>query len=270
MGGGDGACAAAGAGWLMKGKLLLLGSTAWISMLAAGADAERQRLIHYVDLSGAHIVPTGTVQAATAAFDWARSALGISDIEEAVRLAESVAPGADGVLFAPWLQGERTPWWDEQIRGAFVGLSIRHTRAHLIRAVYEGVASGLHAALSVMEQDGRRPDPIAVLGGGARSSLWLSILADMTGGSSFPSGTGGGHVVGRGHGGRGGDGCLARLDGGASHRGAVRTGVPDGGRAARYARVAAAYARLYEALSSLGSISLDRTIREGRAAYGFE
>lgn len=268
VGGGDGACAAAGAGMAGAGQAYCcLGSTAWISVLAGRVlDTKRRRLIHYIDLSGAHIVPTGTVQAAATAFDWARSALGIPDIEEAARLAESVAPGADGVLFAPWLQGERTPWWDERIRGAFVGLSVEHTRAHLIRAVYEGVASGLHAALSVMEQDGQRPGPIAVLGGGAQSPLWLGILADMTGRILVP------HREPE-----------AATSLGAAMAAGVATGIwpdweaalrmtalsepviPDGSRAARYAQVAAAYAGLYEALSSLGPISSVPDDRAGAA-----
>lgn len=183
VGGGDGACAAAGVGLSEAGQAYCcLGSTAWISVMAGQVlDADARRFVHYFDLSGAHIIPTGTVQSAASAFDWALWALGIGGIAEAARLAAQAPPGAGGVLFAPYLQGERTPWWDDEVRGAFVGLSSGHTRSHMMRAVYEGVACALRSVLGVFAENGARPAALAVLGGGAQSEFWLRVLADIAG-----------------------------------------------------------------------------------------
>jgi xylulokinase len=100
-------------------------------------------------------------------------------LEEA---AERVPAGADGVLFLPYLMGERSPVWDAKASGAFVGLSLAHTRAHLYRAVLEGVAFALRHNIEA----GRRgaaalDDRLIVVGGAAHSALWMQIIADMTG-----------------------------------------------------------------------------------------
>ncbi len=94
--------------------------------------------------------------------------------------AGSVAPGADGLVFLPYLTGERTPHPDPEARGAFVGLTVRHTRAHLARAVMEGVAFGLRDSLEIIREQSDVGD-IRVAGGGAGSTVWLQILADVFG-----------------------------------------------------------------------------------------
>ncbi len=94
--------------------------------------------------------------------------------------AGSVAPGADGLVFLPYLTGERTPHPDPEARGAFVGLTVRHTRAHLARAVMEGVAFGLRDSLEIIREQSDVGD-IRVAGGGAGSAVWLQILADVFG-----------------------------------------------------------------------------------------
>jgi xylulokinase len=102
--------------------------------------------------------------------------------DEMDRLAATVAPGCDGLLFHPYLMGERAPHWDADLRGDFVGLSLHHTRAHFARACYEGIALALHDALrSATSLSGARFADMRVLGGGARSALWRQILADVTG-----------------------------------------------------------------------------------------
>ena len=96
--------------------------------------------------------------------------------------AAAVAPGSDGVLFLPYLMGERSPVWDARASGAFVGLNLFHTRAHLYRAVLEGVTlalrhnmeAGARGAASLEER-------LIVVGGAARSDLWMQIIADATG-----------------------------------------------------------------------------------------
>ncbi len=95
-------------------------------------------------------------------------------------LASQVAPGSEGLLFTPWLYGERTPVEDHAIRGGFHHLSLNHRRAHLIRAVLEGVALNLRWLLPHVERfAGRRFEQIRAIGGGAQSDLWCQILADV-------------------------------------------------------------------------------------------
>ena len=88
-------------------------------------------------------------------------------------------PGAEGLLFAPYLAGERTPYPDPDARGAFTGLSLRHDRGALWRAMLEGVAFGLRDSLELLRELGARPEVGRVSGGGARSELWLRIVASV-------------------------------------------------------------------------------------------
>jgi xylulokinase len=95
--------------------------------------------------------------------------------------AAAVARGADGVVFLPYLQGERTPHRDAAMRAAFLGLSGAHTRAHLTRAVLEGICFGLRDSLSILQQLGRAPDHLLLTGGGAKSPFVRQLLAEIFG-----------------------------------------------------------------------------------------
>jgi xylulokinase len=118
----------------------------------------------------------GVMLSAAGSFAWLRHALdapyGVLD-EEAARWA----PGVEGLLFAPYLAGERTPHADADVRGAFTGLSLRHDRGALARAVLEGVSFGLRDSLELLRSLGVSPTVGRVSGGGARSGLWLKIVA---------------------------------------------------------------------------------------------
>ncbi len=135
-----------------------------------------------------HAVPgrwhlMGVMLSAAGAFQWYRDTLapGVG-FPELVAEAEPVAPGAEGLTFLPYLTGERTPHADVDARGAFVGLSARHTRGHLTRAVLEGVAFGLADNLRLLEDAGLpRPAALRASGGGTKSALWRQILADALG-----------------------------------------------------------------------------------------
>jgi xylulokinase len=89
------------------------------------------------------------------------------------------APGTEGLLFAPYLAGERTPYPDPDARGAFTGLALRHDRGALWRAMLEGVAYGLRDSLELLRTLGAEPDSGRVSGGGARSAIWLRIVASV-------------------------------------------------------------------------------------------
>jgi xylulokinase len=95
--------------------------------------------------------------------------------------ADIVPPGAEGLVFLPYLTGERTPYPDPTARGAFVGLSLVHGRGHLVRAVMEGVAFGLRDSFEIIRAMGIETTQVRATGGGAASRLWNQILADVLG-----------------------------------------------------------------------------------------
>ena len=123
----------------------------------------------------------GVMLSAAGSLRWLRDALGgDAGFDELVAEAAAWEPGVEGLLFAPYLAGERTPHADPDARGAFVGLGLRHDRGALARAVLEGVAFGLRDALDLVEDRARQPPAAGrVSGGGARASLWLEIVASV-------------------------------------------------------------------------------------------
>ncbi len=96
-----------------------------------------------------------------------------------LREATTTPPGAEGLIFVPYLTGERTPHRDPLARGAFVGLTVRHTQAHMTRAVVEAITYGLRDSLELIRQSGIRVDEVRAAGGGARSPIWRQWLADI-------------------------------------------------------------------------------------------
>ncbi len=123
-------------------------------------------------------------------FRWARDQLGTSEIELAKRLgkdpyevlteiAAKVNPGSDGLLFHPYLAGERAPLWNANARGSFFGLGLHHKKEHLIRAVLEGVIYNLYTVLLALKELIGEPKKIQATGGFARSELWRQMMADI-------------------------------------------------------------------------------------------
>jgi len=132
----------------------------------------------------------GAILSAGLSFDWLAHVLGAGvasspvESEELARLGEAasaVGPGADGLLFLPYLRGERTPHLDPAARGCFIGLTTEHTRAHLARAVMEGVAFALAQCVGVVAAVAGDPTSCVCFGGGTRSDTWCQILADVLG-----------------------------------------------------------------------------------------
>ena len=106
---------------------------------------------------------------------------GRDPFEEITDRASEVPPGAEGLFFLPYLSGERTPHVDPDARGCFIGLTPRHARAHLARAVIEGAIFGLGDCLDLITRMGMRPDAVRLSGGAAGSPLWQAICADVFG-----------------------------------------------------------------------------------------
>lgn len=181
MGAGDGACATAGSGVATGEAYAYLGGTSWIGLLL-DRPLEDDRLSAYCALDE-RVTAFGTVQAAGSSVDWIGQILGIESagFAEMDQAAAQVEPGAGNLFFLPYLQGERAPLWDSDARGVFFGLSSSHTRAHLFRAVIEGVCFALRSILDVFSENGFALPALRILGGGAKSALWREILADCTG-----------------------------------------------------------------------------------------
>jgi len=93
--------------------------------------------------------------------------------------AESAEPGCEGLIFAPYLLGERSPHMDPRARGVFLGLTLSHKRAHMVRAIMEGVVYALRDSLEIFKRLGAKVDRIIARGGGAKSTLWRQIQADI-------------------------------------------------------------------------------------------
>jgi xylulokinase len=128
----------------------------------------------------------GVTQAAGLSLRWLRDQYGLSGAgdrayEDMVTEAAAVAPGADGVLWAPYLMGERTPHLDPNVRAALLGLAASHTRGHVVRAVMEGVGFSLRDSFTIFAELGLPVDKVRVGGGGARSDVWRQIQADVYG-----------------------------------------------------------------------------------------
>ena len=131
-----------------------------------------------------HAVPggwfaMGVILSAAGSLRWLREVSGGADYGELLAEAERWAPGAEGLTFLPYLTGERTPHFDPEARGAFTGLQVRHDRGALARAVLEGVAFGMRDALDLVSGLGGAVVSGRVSGGGARSDLWLRIVASV-------------------------------------------------------------------------------------------
>ena len=112
---------------------------------------------------------------------WRSAAATAASYAELLAGAASVPAGSDGLIFLPYLEGERTPHMDPQATGAFIGLTTRHTQAHLTRAVLEGVAFAFRDCLQILQAAGPAPDHFLIGGGGSQGELWRRILADVLG-----------------------------------------------------------------------------------------
>jgi xylulokinase len=179
-GAGDQAAAALGVGIAGPGPVSVVLGTSGVVFAALPSYApEPEARVHVF----CHAVPgtwhaMGVMLSAAGSLAWLRGVVG-SAYGELDGEAARWAPGTEGLLFAPYLAGERTPHADPNARGAFVGLSLRHDRGALARATLEGVAYGLRDSLELLRGLGVHAEVGRVSGGGARSELWLRIVASV-------------------------------------------------------------------------------------------
>ncbi|HEY8436980.1 MAG TPA: FGGY-family carbohydrate kinase, partial [Candidatus Limnocylindrales bacterium] len=163
---------------------------------------------------------------------------------------DAIAPGSDGVLFLPYLSGERSPHADPNARGAFVGLTVGHERRHLTRAVMEGVAFGLRDGLDLMVAAGM-PSPVRIRasGGGLASPVWRQILADVLDADIATVGTTEGAAYGAGVLAAVGAGWFPTVETAAAGWVSTTVVASPGAAAERYRERHAAYRALYPALA---------------------
>lgn len=187
-GAGDPMMAAVGSGTLSEGDAYLnLGTSAFIGVLIRKQITGRRGLATIQSADPDMLMLFGETSTAGASLEWAiRELYGREpDAESLAKMDLDVAgeaPGAGGLIFTPWMFGERCPIPDESLRGAFINLSINRTRQQMARAIYEGVAYNLRWILdSINELYGIKCETLRVLGGGARGIPWLQIIADVTG-----------------------------------------------------------------------------------------
>ncbi len=183
-GAGDCAAAALGVGVDRPGPAsIVLGTSGVVFAAMPAYRPDEQARVHVF----CHAVPAawhamGVMLSAAGSLQWLHDVMAPDvPFDALVAEAERWDPGAEGLLFLPYLQGERTPHADPDARGAFTGLQLRHDRGALVRAVLEGVAFGLRDSLDLLRALGVVVSSARVSGGGARSDLWLRICASVLG-----------------------------------------------------------------------------------------
>ena len=179
IGGGDGACAGVGAGVLEPGDAYCyIGASSWISIVgdAPVIDPEARTFTFHA-LHPDRYAPMGTMQAAGAARDWAWQQLAADDLDLDAAAA-TVPSGAGGVLFLPYLLGERSPQWNPLARAAWLGMAMPTGKPQLARAVLEGVALNLRLILDALSAQVDGIDAVRLIGGGSQSALWRQIMAN--------------------------------------------------------------------------------------------
>ncbi len=181
-GAGDQQAGALGVGVVGPGPLsVVLGTSGVVFAALPGYQADPEARVHVF----CHAVPDtweamGVMLSAAGSLRWLRDIVG-GTYDELVAEAERWPAGTEGLTFLPYLQGERTPHADPSARAMFEGLSLRHDRGALVRSVLEGVAYGLRDSLELLKALGVEPAAGRASGGGARSELWLKIVASVLG-----------------------------------------------------------------------------------------
>jgi xylulokinase len=191
---GDVAVAQAGAGANREGKVhLCIGTATWVGISTATFRNDPHKPFWGLN----HIDPdkyiiAGEMETGGGALMWFRDVLcreeqrqasadGTSSYDLLTDMAGSVPAGSDKLIFLPWLSGERAPVLDHYARGGYIGLTMSHTKAHMTRAVMEGVAFHLRWICEAMEKTGFVIDGFNGIGGGCNSPVWVQIIADITG-----------------------------------------------------------------------------------------
>lgn len=188
LGGGDGPIAAVGAGIVAPedGAYACLGTSSWISFTSATPVHDPlKRTMTFDHVIPHRYVPTATMQAGGGAMAWVSELLNplpsSAKLAALVTGASTASAASSGLYFLPYLLGERSPYWNPDAAGAFIGINRHHGRAEMTRAVLEGVAFNLLTCLQAFRESEASIERVDAIGGGAASDVWLQILADVWG-----------------------------------------------------------------------------------------
>ncbi len=191
MGGGDGVVANIGCGSIAPGKTYCcMGTSAWITTTTdQPVFDEEMRTVTWAHVIPGLYAPNGTMQYAGGSYSWVKNVIcttetelakkkGTSPYDEMNRLVKESPIGAGGVMFLPYMLGERAPRWDPYAKGAWLGLKPENTRGDMVRSVLEGITMNLSVCLDILRTK-TVIEEITVVGGGAKSEIWQQIMADI-------------------------------------------------------------------------------------------
>ncbi|MEQ6389027.1 gluconokinase [Bacillaceae bacterium S4-13-58] len=186
IGGSDGPLANLGIGAINPGEVAItVGTSGAIRQMTKSPKTDQQQEVFCYSFTDDLWVMGGPTNNGGIVLSWLKELFTTPEIENPFDLlnewAEKAAPGSNGLLFLPYLNGERAPFWDAQAKGGFVGLTLSHKKEHLIRAGLEGVIYSLYHVGAALERLSDPPKKLLASGGFARSTLWLQILADIFG-----------------------------------------------------------------------------------------
>lgn len=193
-GAGDLSAAALGSGAIGNGEThICVGTSGWV---AGHYEKRKVDIPHYTGCIGSawpekYYLAMAHQETVGICLEWLRNRVlyhvdqlrkeeHVDDVYEILnRLAEQAAPGAEGLMFTPWMYGERCPIDDDFVRGGLFNIGLNHSREHIIRAVFEGIAFNLRWAMETLEHLYSRTDSLRIIGGGANSDLWCQIISDI-------------------------------------------------------------------------------------------
>lgn len=181
-GGADNACGAIGSGILEDGKTLVsTGTSGVVLSYEANGDKDFEGKAHYFNHAAPDVFYTmGVTLAAGYSLSWFKDTFAKDvDFEELLVDVENVPVGSNGLIFTPYIVGERTPYVDAIIRGSFIGIDAAHTRKHFTRAVLEGITFSLNESIEIFRRNGKNIETIVSIGGGAQNESWLQMQADI-------------------------------------------------------------------------------------------
>lgn len=181
-GGADNACGAIGSGILEDGKTLCsIGTSGVVLSYESSNDKDFQGKVHYFNHSAPHVFYTmGVTLAAGYSLTWFKDVFAKEkDFDELLAGVETVPVGSNGLLFTPYIVGERTPHVDAAIRGSFIGMDGSHQIKHFVRAVLEGITFSLNESIEIFRENGKEINTVVSIGGGAKNEAWLQMQADI-------------------------------------------------------------------------------------------
>lgn len=181
-GGADNACGALGAGVIKEGKTMCsIGTSGVVLTYEETGTKNFEGKVHYFNHAVSdHFYAMGVTLSAGDSFNWFKKGFAENEsFDELVSGAAKIQAGSGGLVFTPYLVGERTPHADADIRASFIGVDRSHTKAHFVRAVLEGITFSLKESVEIFRQKGKAIPSLISIGGGAKSEFWLQLQADI-------------------------------------------------------------------------------------------